>query len=200
MDDAVEIHQGTTSAADLGSAKVRLLKAASDLFCRKGINATGVDAVVEAAGTAKATLYKLFGSKEGLIEAVLLEEGRTWREWFLGAIEQYPGGPKDKLAGALLILEGWFAHERFFGCPFINSVGEFDKDDARYKAIALGHKKVVMARLVELAEAAGSDDPEGLAHQIGLLIDGAIVAAMITGDAKAARHAHKAATKVLDIG
>ena len=57
--------------ADARSARDRLIRAASELFCRYGINATGIDAIVEQSGTAKATLYKTFGSKEGLIEAVL---------------------------------------------------------------------------------------------------------------------------------
>ena len=65
----------TTAADNIahypGAARERLLLAASDLFCRYGINATGVDAIVAAAGTAKTTLYKAFGSKEGLLRAVL---------------------------------------------------------------------------------------------------------------------------------
>lgn len=199
MAEAAHPRHVPAPAAEIGSAKERLVQAASELFCRQGINATGVDAVVEAAGTAKATLYKVFGSKEGLIEAVLLEEGRVWRDWYLGEIDAWPGEPKEKLAGALLVLESWFKRKRFFGCPFINAVGEFDKEDDRYKEIALAHKKQVMARLVELAREGGNADPEDLAHQIGLLIDGAIVVAMITGDPQVARRANKAARKLLDL-
>ncbi len=197
MADAATTRPAPSTVAEIGSARERLIRAASELFCRHGINATGVDAVVDSAGTAKATLYKVFGSKEGLIEAVLVEEGRAWREWFLAEIDAYPGEPLDKLAGSLAILEAWFKSEQFFGCPFINAVGEFDKNDDRYKAIALSHKKVVMARLVELATAGGCRDPEATAHQIGILIDGAIVAAMITGNSDTAKFAHEAAVRIL---
>ena len=55
----------------------RLIESARTLFCRYGINSVGVDAIIEAAGTAKTTLYKLFGSKDGLVEAVLEREGRS---------------------------------------------------------------------------------------------------------------------------
>jgi len=199
MAETAERRRAHESNVEIGSAKERLVKAASELFCRQGINATGVDAVVDAAGTAKATLYKVFGSKEGLIEAVLLEEGRVWREWYLGEIDAYPGSALDKLAGSLLVLEDWFKREHFFGCPFINAVGEFDKEDDRYKEIAIAHKKIVMARLVELARLGGCSDPESVVHQIGILIDGAIVVAMITRDPAVARHAHKAARKLLDL-
>lgn len=187
----------TPAKGEAANARERLLRAASELFCRYGINATGVDAIVQAAGTAKATLYKTFGSKEALIEAVLVSEGEVWRDWYIAAIEEYPGDAGDKLAGALQVLEGWFATERFFGCPFINAVGEFDKKDARYRNIALAHKSVVLARLVALATEAGAKEPEALAHQIGILIDGAIVAAMVTRNPAVALHAHAAAECVV---
>jgi AcrR family transcriptional regulator len=179
------------------TARGRLLRAAADLFCRHGINATGVDAVIEAAGTAKATLYKIFGSKEGLVEAVLEEEGAAWRQWFLTRIDNTPGTARDKLVGIFDILGDWFAEDRFFGCPFINAVGEFDKKDQRYKSIALAHKSVVMRHITMLANAAGCAEAETTAHQLGLLIDGAIVAALITGDATIAKHGRAAAENIL---
>jgi AcrR family transcriptional regulator len=180
------------------TAKERLLAAARELFCRQGINATGVDAVVEAAGTAKATLYKIFGSKEGLIEAVLNAEGTAWRAWFLSSIDNAAGGARAKLIAMFDILGEWFAQERFFGCPFVNAVGEFDKTDSRYKDIALAHKAVVMRRIIDLAAEAGCADAETVAHQLGLLIDGAIVAALITGDCQIAKYGREAAENILN--
>jgi AcrR family transcriptional regulator len=200
MSAPLERGAGTTALDDPqhpATARGRLLKAAADLFCRYGINATGVDAVVESAGTAKATLYKIFGSKEGLVEAVLDEEGAAWRQWFIGRIDDTPGNARDKLVGMFDALGDWFAQERFFGCPFINAVGEFDKKDTRYKDIALAHKGVVMRHITALAAEAGCADAETTAHQLGLLIDGAIVAALITGDARIARYGRDAAENIL---
>jgi AcrR family transcriptional regulator len=179
------------------TAKERLLTAARDLFCRQGINATGVDAVVEAAGTAKATLYKIFGSKEALIEAVLDAEGAAWRKWFLSSIDDAAGNAREKLIAMFDILGEWFAQERFFGCPFINAVGEFDKKDSRYKDIAMAHKSVVMRRITDLAAEAACADPQTVAHQLGLLIDGAIVTALITGDRHIAKYGREAAESLL---
>ena len=71
--------------ADDECARGRLLSAATRLFCKNGINATGIDAIIDEAGTAKTTLYKLFGSKTNLVHAVLESEGKHWREWFIGA-------------------------------------------------------------------------------------------------------------------
>src|ERR1700751_5513288 len=170
------------AAGDDESARGRLLNAATHLFCKNGINATGIDAIIEEAGTAKTTLYKLFGSKTNLVNAVLESEGKQWREWFIGAMEDGGGDAQTKLTRIFPALKSWFAEERFYGCPFINAVGEHDKDAKQFRAIAMKHKKVVLAHIEKLAGEMGATEPEVLAHQLGLLIDGAIVAAMVSRD------------------
>jgi|SRR6516165_4621754 len=175
------------------SARGRLLSAATQLFCKNGINATGIDAIIDAAGTAKTTLYKLFGSKSNLVHAVLESEGRQWREWFIAAIEAGGGDAQTKLSRIFLALKTWFGEERFYGCPFINAVGEHDKDQKQFRAIAMKHKKVVLAHIEKLAAETGAVEPKLLAHQLALLIDGAIVAAMVSRDPSVADTAGLAA-------
>ena len=170
------------AGGDEESARGRLLGAATRLFCKNGINATGIDAIISEAGTAKTTLYKLFGSKTNLVHAVLETEGKQWREWFIGAIEADGGSPQDKLTRIFPVLKDWFRQERFYGCPFINAVGEHDKDQKQLRAIAMRHKKVVLGYIEKLAGETGAAEPAMLAHQLGLLMDGAIVAAMVTRD------------------
>jgi AcrR family transcriptional regulator len=168
------------TAGDDESARGRLLSAATRLFCKNGINATGIDAIINEAGTAKTTLYKLFGSKTNLVHAVLESEGRQWREWFIGAMESGGGDAQAKLRRIFPALKSWFGEERFYGCPFINAVAEHDKDQKQFRAIAMRHKKVVLAHIEKLAAEMGAAEPEVLAHQLALLIDGAIVAAMVS--------------------
>src|SRR3954469_15971728 len=149
--------------ADDESARGRLLNAATRLFCKDGINATGIDAIIDEAGTAKTTLYKLFGSKTNLVHAVLESEGKQWREWFIGAIEAGGGDARTRLGRIFPALKIWFGEERFYGCPFINAVGEHDKDQKQFRAIAMKHKKVVLAHIEKLAAELGATDPESLA-------------------------------------
>jgi AcrR family transcriptional regulator len=168
------------AAVDDESARGRLLSAATHLFCKDGINATGIDAIISEAGTAKTTLYKVFGSKTALVHAVLESEGRQWREWFIGAMESGGGDAETKLTRIFPALKSWFGEERFYGCPFINAVAEHDKDQKQFRTIAMRHKKVVLAHIEKLAAEMGATDPESFAHQLALLIDGAIVAAMVS--------------------
>jgi AcrR family transcriptional regulator len=186
-----------SAAGDEESARGRLLSAATHLFCKNGINATGIDAIIDEAGTAKTTLYKLFGSKTNLVHAVLESEGKAWREWFIGAIEAGGGDPQTKLARIFPALKSWFGEERFYGCPFINAVAEHDKDAKQFRAIALRHKKVVLAHIEKLTGEMGAAEPQVLAHQLALLIDGAIVAAMVSRDPCVADTAALAAGSLL---
>ena len=184
------------AGGDEESARGRLLSAATRLFCKNGINATGIDAIINEAGTAKTTLYKLFGSKTNLVQAVLESEGKQWREWFIASVEAGGGSAQTKLTRIFPALKDWFREERFYGCPFINAVGEHDKDLKQFRAIAMKHKKVVLAYIEKLAGEMGAAEPEVLAHQLGLLIDGAIVAAMVSRDPRVADTAGLAASNL----
>src|SRR6202171_2919340 len=184
------------AGGDGESADGRLRNAEPHLCGKNGINATGIDAIIDEAGTAKTTLYKLFGSKTNLVHAVLESEGKQWREWFIGAIEAGGGDPQTKLARIFPALKKWFGEERFYGCPFINAVAEHDKDQKQFRNIALRHKKVVLAHIEKLAGEMGAAEPEVLAHQLALLIDGAIVAAMVSRDPCVADTAGLAAGKL----
>src|SRR5512144_2504974 len=55
-------------------ARERLLRAAADVFDRKGYAAASVREIVERAHLTKPVLYYHFGSKEGILVAIL-EEG-----------------------------------------------------------------------------------------------------------------------------
>ena len=190
--DVAALVANDSGAVGVPPPRERLIESALSLFCRYGINSVGVDAIVDAAGTAKTTLYKLFGSKDGLVEAVLDREGSLWRSWFLGAIDGPGGSARERLDRIGPALKVWFSRDDFFGCPFINAVGESDKADDRLRALAIAHKKIVLERLSVLCSEAGDPEPEQAAHTLGLIIDGAIVMALITRDPAAAEVASRA--------
>lgn len=190
-------HRAETAESSAASPQDRLIEAATRLFCRYGVNSVGVDAIVEAAATAKTTLYKSFGSKNGLVEAVLEREGHAWRAWFLAAIDGPSGSAIDRLSRIAPTLKLWFARADFYGCPFINAVGESDKADDRMRTLAIAHKKIVLDRLAALCGEAGFEDPMQIAHALGLIIDGAIVAALVTRDASVADTAGRACAALL---
>jgi AcrR family transcriptional regulator len=51
--------------------RLRIIRAAADLFHKQGVRATSPDQIIEASGTGKGQFYHYFKSKEGLVHEVL---------------------------------------------------------------------------------------------------------------------------------
>ncbi len=173
-----------TEAAELAPAAPheRIISAARELFCRHGIHATGIDRILAAAGASKMTLYSRFGSKEALIREVLAREGADWRAAFFATIAA-ADTPMDSLRACVPALGQWYRSGRFFGCAFMNAIAEHDKAEHWLREIAADHHAQVLAVLGRLAGEAGLAEPEIVAKQVLLLIDGATAALLVTDDA-----------------
>ena len=65
------------------------------------------------------------------------------------------------------------------------------------RKLAIAHKKIVLDRLSHLCGEAGFDEPSQVAHALGLIIDGAIVAALVTRDVAVADIASRACAAIL---
>lgn len=175
-----------------------LIEIAADLFNRLGYHAAGVDRVIEEAGIAKTTLYRHFGSKEGLIVAVLRQIDERFRDDMRRSVEKGARDPRERLLATFDYLESWFRTDEFLGCPFMAAAGEFsDRSNAVFKE-ALMHKRLVIAYFEELARAAGLRNPREVAQEIHLLHEGATAMAHITGEASAARQAKAVAARLID--
>lgn len=176
------------------SPEAKLLNAARRLFCNEGIHATGVARIIKEAGVARKTLYDRYGSKDNLLRAVFAAEADMWFHWFDHDIPSRGEEPVTRILSLFDLLEHWFASSEFFGCVFINAVAEHEKRDGWIRDVAMAHRDRINARLLDLATAVGARHPDELTEKIGLIVDGAIVNAMVTGDARIAAIA-KAATR-----
>jgi AcrR family transcriptional regulator len=162
------------------SARDRILDTASELFYRDGYHAVGIDTIVERSGVAKMTLYRHFPSKDHLIAAYLTRANAEFWDWLEGAIAAFDD-PTAKLAAAFDATAGLATSPRCLGCTFQAAASEFPQIEHPGHAVAVAHKRRLLDRLAELARDAGLADPEGLAAQLLLLMDGAWVAARMFG-------------------
>src|SRR5260370_28193853 len=105
---------------------MRLVLTAARLFNERGIHATGIDRIIAEAGVARMTFYKHFGSKEGLVRAVMEQESKAWFEW-LDAELGRPQEPRQRIRAFFALLGKWFSRSDFKGCCFINDIGEHDR-------------------------------------------------------------------------
>ncbi len=84
----------TTNVTHSTSAE-RILSTALDLFAAKGYDATAVREICEAAGITKPTLYHFFGSKDGVLRALVTSGFERFRGLVDAALET-PGTFRDK--------------------------------------------------------------------------------------------------------
>lgn len=174
------------------------LDTASDLFWRDGIRATGVDAVIEAAGVARMTQYNHSGSKEEPVVAALVRRTQRFRAWIAGVMERSARTLSDRLLvlfGALRQrFEGkGFDGQAFRGCAVINAaVGYPDAGDAPSR-IALERERDLRTYLAGIAREAGAADPGRLAGDLLMLAAGATVTVHIQSGPDAADRARRIA-------
>lgn len=186
---------GTMTTVDDDTARRQVLEAASRLFYARGIQAVGMDAVRAEAGVSLKRLYRLFPSKEAILEAVLRHAHEQWVEWIANGTAS-ARTPRDRLLAIYDVLACWFDRDDFRGCLFINSFGELGATTPAIVDIARAHKRWFQEVIAELVEEAGA--PAWLAPQLAILAEGAQTTAAITGSNDAAKHARDAAETLVD--
>src|ERR1700745_3950134 len=81
--------------------RARILAAAGELFYRHEIGAVGVEAIAEAAGTNKMTLYRHFASKDELVAEYLRQAAQAADRCWDQLKERHPGDAPAQLHGWL---------------------------------------------------------------------------------------------------
>jgi AcrR family transcriptional regulator len=156
-----------------------LVETALKLFYECGFHATGIDTILAQSGVAKMTLYKYFKGKDDLILAALELRDRRWTEWFGAELKRRGKTPPQRLLVVFDILGDWFGQEEFRGCMFINAASEYCGLDQRIGDLAARHKRLVREEIQRLAQEAGAKHPAVLADHLALLVEGAIVMALL---------------------
>ena len=183
---------------DSEATRSRLIAAADSLFYGEGIRAVGVDAIAEAAGVTKRTLYYHFASKDHLIAAYL--EARDLPT--LGRYQAVAAAGKGPAAERVRMIFDRLARNaadrQWKGCSFLRAAAEFANLPGHpARMIAARHKKRFEAWLEELLHAEHYADATALARQITILFDGAVAGILTHRDPSYAASAGAAAVALL---
>jgi len=186
----------TARPADRGGrgARERILTAATTLFHREGIHATGVERLTEHAHVSKRTFYQHFSSKNDLVEEYLRRihhAGGMPREQ---AIDTADASPRGRLLAIFDSAPG----SRFRGCPFHNAAVEAADAVPGVEDIVHKHKLDFTARLIHTGTEAGARDPYQLGNQLAVLLEGALALATSLNDTSPLLHARSAAETLID--
>jgi AcrR family transcriptional regulator len=149
-----------------------------------------VDAVAAEAGVSKRTLYNHYPSKDALIAAYLTARFRH--------IAPSDAPAREQILGYFDHLERMIAEGSFRGCPYVNAVTELGDPSHLAAGIAVQFKEQRRLWFRALLERLGVEHPDPLATQLQILVEGALVAALVRGDPGLARAARAAAEVLLD--
>ena len=159
----------------------RILATARDLIYREGPRAVGIDRIIAESGVAKMSLYRWFPSKDDLIVAVLHEEERaTWAVWDAN-LQRFKGAPLKQLRAQFASLAEFMDAPTFRGCAFLNAAMAFADEQHPARVVAKHFKEELKRRMLELTRAIGAKQPDVLADQLCVVVDGVSASCQAVG-------------------
>jgi AcrR family transcriptional regulator len=175
----------------------RILTAAYRLFYKRGFARVSMDAVAEASGVTKRSVYYHFESKDALVAAVLQNQ----QSHALALVESWGNkpavSPAKFLSNLFLELERWTTGAHWRGSGYTRLTMELaDLPGHPARKAARQHKRAVEDWLAVKLSDLGALHPERLARETMLLIEGSLSLILIHGEAGYASAAAKVAEKL----
>ncbi|ESY66406.1 TetR/AcrR family transcriptional regulator [Mesorhizobium opportunistum] len=176
----------------------RIVEAATKLFYAEGIGRVSVDAVAEKAGLTKRTLYYHFKSKDDLIAAYLDGRDQPNLKQMAAWFEAQEGGADRKVEAIFSNLARVARHPKWKGCGFLRTAAELASMPG-HPAIKVGsrHKSNFEAWLAGALSGYDIEEPQALAREIVLLIDGCFSIMLIHRNADYIEAAGRAAATLV---
>ncbi len=166
----------------------RILEAAADLFRRVGIRGVGVEALAEAAGTNKMTLYRHFASKDELVtewvRGIVAQKEAEWDE----IAAKHPGDPQAQLVDWSRRVAKKFAEMEERGSALGNALAELPEADHPARRVIDEHRVREHERVRALCREAGFPEPELAADQFYMMIEGAKACVQCIGLKRVGEH------------
>lgn len=202
MNTAGDRHEGSAGALfrhdPPTNTRERLLAAALDHFYALGFHAVGLDRICADVGITKQAFYRHFESKDALAEEAIRVRDQREGQAFEEMVRERANAPRAQLLAVFEVLDEWFNHPDYDGCLFLAACHEFPNPNDPVHRAASRHYAEAEVWLTDLARAAGADDPEALAKEVTLLIEGAISYRLVAGDNAAAKVAARLARRAIE--
>jgi AcrR family transcriptional regulator len=159
----------------------RVLDAAAELFYARGVHEVGMDELIAATGLGKATVYRLFATKDELIGAYLRRLAQTILAAIDADIARHREDPAAAISAIFAAISEDLARPEFRGCPFNNASIEFADPDHPARVAARDYRAELHRRLTDLAQATRPDAGPQLGAQLAVLADGMYTSAAHLG-------------------
>jgi AcrR family transcriptional regulator len=140
-----------------------------------------VETIAEEAKTNKMTLYRHFTSKDELVAQYLRRLAEKAKSSWDRLEAQCPGNPTKQLRTWLEEMAAHVASGKERGCALANAAVELPEKDHPARPVIEAVKTAQRERLIHLCAEANLADPENLADELFLLLEGARVTAQSMG-------------------
>lgn len=183
------------TATDARPARQRILDSAIRLFYANGPRGVGVDTVIADSSVAKATFYKHYPSKDDLILAYLDTVHGPWFDAVRACARAGGDDPRGQLVAMFDAVDDEYRRDDYRGCAQLNAAAEAVPGSPVQRRTA-ENKAIVRDWITDTCRRAEAAQPDVLAAQLVLLIDGALAGALSDTDERAPGAA-KAAAAIL---
>lgn len=182
----------------MSEKRQHLVDTAIELFSAHGYHGTGIDRIAEEAKVSKKTMYHHFRSKEELILAALRHHDGRFRNEFMKAVDSRGETAYERILAIFDVAHAWFSDTKFYGCMFINAIGEYSAPESAIREVCKEYKRLTLSYIEELTQAANIPDAHAVATTLAILLEGSIVTAQVAGTPNAAETAKMAAKVIMD--
>lgn len=184
------------------AARDAILTAATSLFSTRGYAATGISAIASRAGVKSGSIYHAFGSKEGLLNAVLQASADSVFADIESIALDDAAPPAERLRAAARILIGDPVFLRLFLLLALEKDGDptvrASVEDVRSRA-----RSVVVAAVRPALDTVPLDHRSAVADTIGrltlVLLDGLFVSHQLDSEAADLEHTLTLVTTLTDL-
>jgi AcrR family transcriptional regulator len=160
----------------------RILETTVRLFDEHGIQAVGLQRIIDECGCGKNLLYREFPSKDDLIAAYLDRCESDYNAAIENVIASLDGDPE----GQVIAIFQWSADQTgakgFRGCSFQNTHAECADRNQPVQAIIVSHLAALHERFATLAAQAGISEPSKVADRLLVVQQGLLAAAAVKPD------------------
>ncbi|KXG87368.1 TetR family transcriptional regulator [Agrobacterium bohemicum] len=170
-----------------------IITAAERVFDENGFHSVGVDTILAPSGASTRTLYKHFGSRDGLVTAVLEKRHLA----FMARLEDWQAAD-DPIGFLFDTQEQWMVEHGARGCMLLRAYSEYAGANEAIAALVQQQKREFREEIGRRVEVCiGSADTE-LTNQVWLLFEGATAAASVF-DGDPIRSARRAALDLVAV-
>ncbi|TLX56206.1 TetR/AcrR family transcriptional regulator [Stutzerimonas nosocomialis] len=155
--------------------RTEIIAGAARIFEAEGFRGIGIGRVIEPSGVSTRTLYKHFGSRDGLVLAVLDARHRA----FMERLDAQSDGV-DPVGSLFDALRHWIDERGARGCMLLRARSEYAGASEEIVALVQAQKADFLEAVRRRVRRALGRDDAVLGNQIWLLFEGATAAASVT--------------------